>query len=450
MTSSPVILLEFNEITPALIDQFIENGGLPNFDRFRRESFTFTTDADETQLEPWIQWVTVHSGLPYREHGVSRLDQGHKLTAPRLWDLVSSRGLASWVCGSMNVNYSDGSSAVVLPDPWCTQVKPKPSELEPYFRFVQAQVREHTKDSRGLSRGDYLRFATWMARTGLSSGTVLDVVKQLASERREDCSWKRVSLLDQIQYDVFRYYYRKLRPAFSTFFLNSTAHYQHAYWDVFEPGKYPNKTVNPKRKKFEHAIQYGYQKMDQLLGRFFQLAANDATLVLCSALSQQPSTAERARYRPIDFDQFLAFVGVSPTEVVPVMADQFYLSFASEELLEEAKVRLSAVVSEGVRVVNFRREGDRLFCGCKTNGKVSKDSLVSARESAMPFSRLFYEIPTGKVADHHPEGVFWIRRPDRVARHHEARVPLTSVAPSVLSLLGLEAPREMKGPVLIH
>jgi hypothetical protein len=60
-----VIVLEFNELTPALVDRFIAQGHLPNFARLRAESIVAVTDAEETfpTLEPWIQWVTVHTCL---------------------------------------------------------------------------------------------------------------------------------------------------------------------------------------------------------------------------------------------------------------------------------------------------------------------------------------------------------------------------------------------------
>jgi len=37
MSNERVILLEFNELTPALVERFIRVGKLPNFDRFYRE-----------------------------------------------------------------------------------------------------------------------------------------------------------------------------------------------------------------------------------------------------------------------------------------------------------------------------------------------------------------------------------------------------------------------------
>src|SRR4029078_11230850 len=89
-----VILIEFNELVPRLIDRFIGEGVLPNFARLRRESEIHTTEADEDHpyLEPWIQWITVHSGGPSREHRIHDLGDGEKLNAPNVWDVVSERG----------------------------------------------------------------------------------------------------------------------------------------------------------------------------------------------------------------------------------------------------------------------------------------------------------------------------------------------------------------------
>ena len=98
-----VLLVEFNELTPALMDRFIAEGRLPNFARMRRESLVYTTHAEEREpdLEPWIQWVTVHSGLPYREHRVFHLGQGHDLTARRVWDVGAAPGPRQPVSGSI-------------------------------------------------------------------------------------------------------------------------------------------------------------------------------------------------------------------------------------------------------------------------------------------------------------------------------------------------------------
>src|ERR1700691_6522260 len=89
-----VILLEFNELSPRLMDHFMARRKLPNFSRLHREAQVYVTTTEEKPpyLEPWIQWVNVHSGLNYADHKIFRLDEGQKLKVPRVWDILSREG----------------------------------------------------------------------------------------------------------------------------------------------------------------------------------------------------------------------------------------------------------------------------------------------------------------------------------------------------------------------
>ena len=174
MTIVPVILLELNELSPSLMSRFMGEGKLPNFQRLYNEAHVYITDAEENppNLEPWIQWVTVHSGLPYREQGIFHLGDGHKLKQKCVWDLLSDAGLRVGVCGSMNVRYDSPLNGYLLPDPWTTEVAPYPDTLLPYFRFVRQNVLEYTKERIPLGWSDYLKFLKFMASHGLSVSTV--------------------------------------------------------------------------------------------------------------------------------------------------------------------------------------------------------------------------------------------------------------------------------------
>ena len=238
-TERAVIVLELNELSPVLMRRFIDAGHLPNFRTLHDEARVWVTQAEERPpyLEPWIQWITVHSGQSYPEHGVFNLDEGHTAIAPRIWDLASRAGLRSWICGSMNVGVAPGFRGWMVPDPWNSHVAPEPPELLPYFEFVRRHVLEYTNDQVPVTHADRLRFVAFMARHGLSAGTAWAIVRQLAGERLDAGSrWRRAVLLDRLQFDVFRWHWQRERPAFSTFFLNSTAHYQHFYWRNLEPG----------------------------------------------------------------------------------------------------------------------------------------------------------------------------------------------------------------------
>ena len=76
--------------------------------------------------------------------------------------------------------------------------------------------------------------------------------------------------------------------------------------------------------------------------------------------------------------------------------------------------------------------------------------LVSAETgAAAPFYQLLYQAETLKSGVHHPDGICWIRRPDRSHRVHAGKVPLAAVAPTVLRLLGVEIPRSMTASPLV-
>src|SRR5688572_8151783 len=160
VTHASVMVLEFNELSPTLIRRFMDAGDLPNFKRLYNESHVYTSDAEEKEpnLEPWIQWVTVHSGLSFDEHGVFHLGDGHKLAHKCVWDIASDNGLRVWVCGSMNARYGRPINGCVLPDPWATDSRPYPDELLTWFTFAQRNVQEHTNERVPVSKADYLKF----------------------------------------------------------------------------------------------------------------------------------------------------------------------------------------------------------------------------------------------------------------------------------------------------
>ena len=79
----------------------------------------------------------------------------------------------------------------------------------------------------------------FMLRNGLTIQTGRAIARQLVSERHDPgLKWRRASLLDHIQYDLFRRLNRRHDVRFATFFCNSTAHYQHYYWRNMEPERF--------------------------------------------------------------------------------------------------------------------------------------------------------------------------------------------------------------------
>jgi len=454
----PVVLLELNELSPALMRRFMDEGLLPNFRRFHDESHAYITDAEEAppNLEPWIQWVTVHSGLPFDEHRVFYLGDGPRLDRPCVWDAVSAEGRPVWICGSMNIRHDVPLRGCVLPDPWTDAVPARPAALEPFRRFVRQHVLEYTSDRVPLRPADYARFVAFMASHGLRPATARAIVEQLVAERGGPWRWRRAVLLDRLQHDLFEHYFRRERPALSTFFLNSTAHFQHMYWRNMEPEKFEHQPTSEEQAAFSDAIRFGYREMDRIVGRFLELAEGGATLVLATALSQKPCLLYEKRggkvlYRARDLQVLLDFAGVrgSP-RVSPVMATDFHLEFGRDDDAAAAARRLEALhLGEDRPAMNVELSGRVVLAGPITV-RVPDDAVVSSGDGgrSAPFFELFYRAPGLKSGMHHPDGLLWIRLPSRERATHAGKVGLTSIAPTLLALLGTPRPPSMRGAPL--
>lgn len=453
-----LIVLEFNELTPSLMTQFIEEGVLPNFARMRRESAVYLTDAgeDPPNLNPWVQWVTAHSGVPASRHQVINLGDATKAMVPRIWEVVSDSGGTVWVCGSMNAAYKSDVKGLVLPDPWSVRVRPSDPELIPYFDFVRSNVLEYTRERMRIGLRQYLRFAWFMVRHGLSLGTAWLTLRQLISERFARTRWRRATILDRLQFDVFRHYYRKLRPTFSTLFFNSTAHFQHVYWRNLEPARFDLKPSAEDQQAYGDAVRHGYRCMDAILGKVIGMAGDDATIVFATALSQQPcpiydSAGGKTFHAPHSFEPLLRFAGIDPhsCSAEPVMSEEFHLRFATDADAERAREQLLKLRIGDELVMKAAIDGPSVMAGCSIFHEVRPSTDVDGPGGSVAFDSLFYDVDTTKSGMHHRDGMLWIR-PPKGAQGHTApeRVPLESIAPTVLSLLGLRPASEMKGAVL--
>jgi len=458
MQGNPIILLEFNELCPDLMTQFIEEGHLPNFKKLRDSSAIFITEAKERApyLEPWIQWINVHTGVPFSEHGVEHLGESEKVTQPAVWDAISDAGMNVWVCGSMNVHTTTDVKGALLPDPWTAESITRPAEMLTYMRFVRKQVQEHSNAAAKFPKSEYLKFLWFMLTHGLSTDTISTAVNQIRSERKEGKRWKRAFILDLLQYDVFQHEYKRDKPKFSTFFLNSTAHMQHCYWRNMQPEVFKIQPTEAEQKEYSSAILDGYIHMDKLIARIMEMAGDKATIYFATAISQQPylkfeDQGGKHIYRPMDIPAFVRWAGVKDLKQCnPVMAEQFWLEFSTHEQVEAAAKVLDAITINGEKAFTVSIEDTALFTGCTIRSKIAKDAVMEspANGASIAFYDLLYAIEGMKSGMHHPDGLLWIRDA-RISKSSNPRVALESVAPTILEMLGVRIPASMKEPSLL-
>jgi hypothetical protein len=197
---------------------------------------------------------------------------------------------------------------------------------------------------------------------------------------------------------------------------------------------------------------FGYEEMDKLIGQFLDLRDESTTLIFATGLSQQPclkyeELGGKSFYRPRDFEQFLRFSGIGgPHTVSPVMSEQFHVLFEREADACQAVERLSKLRVNGREAMATERSGARVFSGCSIIESLSKNAVLSVSdlERTVPFFELFYQVEGKKSGMHHPDGMLWIHQHETKHRVHDSKIPLTTIAPTILDILSVPKPSFMQ------
>lgn len=452
--NGPVIVLELNELCPPILDRMMQKGELPNFSRLHAKSDVHVTWTDDQDLEPWVQWVTLHTGERQDVHGAKELDEGYRIKTPRIWEKLAERGLTSLIFGSMNAQPAT-ENVYLVPDPWSKRVLPSDPAFMPFHNFVSFFVNEHTSKTAKPDRKTLARFARFMLGHGLSLGTIVTAVKQLVGEKLSgrDLKWRRALVLDLIMWDVFEHEYRRQKPMFATFFANSTAFLQHRYWRHMQPEVYSVKPSARAMASYGDAIEYSYRHMDQLVARAERMAGPSGRVVLATALSQEANLryediGGKYVHRPHSFEKFGAWLnGPHGVTYEPVMTHQAWASCRNEEEAAALGASLAALEADGKPIIYWRRAGARVFFCCQVKSQVSDDlEIVNTKTGArIRFKEAFALVGQVNNSQHNRNGALWLERSDAAGKVHESKLPLEQ---STALLLGMfagqgiaEAPR---------
>lgn len=462
-----VVLLEFNEITWSLIDPMIENGCMPNLARMRQEG-TWAAPISNDQppyLDPWITWVTVHSGVDCNVHMARILEQSaDTIRSKRSWDYAIDAGRTVGIFGSISSFPPRPVKGFWIPAPFAPSSETFPPELQPIQDLNRKYTQIHNRVGGQESFSDMLRLGLRLLKLGLKPSTATRLAWQLMDEHfRGYISWKRISLQPLVNFDFFSTLYRQFRPDYSTWHTNHVAHYMHHYWRAMDDSQFLVRATREEKRRFGGAVEYGYLVADYLLGKFMKLIDDNTVLVLASSMGQQPYVAERypagrITMRVRDIHQILRIVGATAlTEVVPVMTPQWNVTIPDTDQRVRVKNALLNAYRTGIdrSVFDVAETKDILRITPRGLAKRENDLRVffpdgpAANGQGYALDDLFVaDDPTPMEGTHHPQGllVLWgkgirsgveIRGTDNV-----------DIAPTILVLLGIPVPSIMKGRVL--
>ena len=465
-----LLLLELNEINWSVIDRLISERGpdfLPNFTRLRREGTVGTPSALERPplLDPWVTWVSVHTGVSQDVHRARVLEQdADTISATRSWEYAAAAGLTVGVFGSIGAFPPQQLRGFVVPGPFAPGNDTYPPELEP----VQRLNRMHTQAHGGARARDSVwsmaRAGAGLMRLGLRPKTCLTILAQLVRERVDrGSSWRRVVLQPLVNLDFFAQLYRRVRPDYATWHSNHAAHFMHHYWRAWDDESFATKGPPEERSRFGEAVPLGYQVCDRLIGSFLRLIDDDTVLAICSSMGQQPY--RNAAYRDgkvivrfKDINRFLQLIDAAGiAEVVQTMVPQFNLRVPDSgarallsQRLTDARRRVGTTISAAFGVEETGEILTVTPLGMpERSDEVSYD--IPGMTRVLKFEDAFdMDTPTVKQGMHHPDGLLIVYGRGIPRGVRLADCSNLDLAPPFLSLLGLPQPQLMGGRVLLR
>jgi predicted AlkP superfamily phosphohydrolase/phosphomutase len=463
-----VLLIELNEINWGVIDKLVADHGesyLPNIMRLRKEGASGVQSAVERppNLDPWITWVTLHTGVPPAVHGAEVLEQeSETITAKRTWHYAADAGRSVGVFGSISAYPPKPVKGFVVPGPFSPTSDTYPPDLRPVQDINRRYTQVHAKTSAAPSLMDNVRTGAKLLQSGLKVGTCMRIAGQLINERLGNKQhWRRVSLQPMLNFDVFSKLYGKAQPDYATWHSNHAAHYMHHYWRAWDDSKFLDKASPEERARFGDAVPYGYKICDEIIGRAFELIDDQTVLVVASSMGQQPYISEKYQHGKIivrvkDMQKLLDALQVpGVTKIVPTMVPQWNLTVPDAAARAQVKAKF-----EGIRRLTDSADepgfsvseiGDILTVtpyGLAGNAQGVKYRLAP-QANAVPLEDFFaVDAPTVKQGMHHIDGLLSFYGAGIKRGATLKACTNLDVAPTILSLLGIAVPPVMQGRVL--
>ena len=290
-------VLELNELNFATLQGYMAGGEMPHFRRFfERHGYCETTsEVRYAELEPWIQWVTAHTGKSFAEHGIFRLGDAVASGVPQIWEqLEAEHGVRAGAVSPMNAANRLRNAAFFVPDPWTPTATTGSWLLRGLSNAISQAVNENATGRITPQSLVFLALGVLRYARLANYGVYLKLVLGLGGRR-----WNKVSFLDLFLSDVFVKLTRAKKPEFCTLFINGAAHLQHHY--LLNSPVIASDNGNPSWYVKPDADPLGdiYRAYDLILGSVVR-ALPDYRIMLVTGLHQDPCPSPIFYWRPRD------------------------------------------------------------------------------------------------------------------------------------------------------
>ncbi|MFT7477646.1 MAG: hypothetical protein ACI80N_000921 [Gammaproteobacteria bacterium] len=284
-TVNPVVVIGVDGLDPKVLDDLLQAGRLPNFQRFADKGTIGRLRTMSPTLSP-VLWTTIATGQPLEKHGIVDFQDtnDHPFTSnarkvPALWNIASQRDrtvncVGWWVTwpaepvnGNMVASYAAQAQASVV---W------KPGTWEKLRdQTFPAELVERTRPLMIFARdAQEIRSRLWKR---FPQPTMLDKV---STDSVSVLGWTYAADLSfaAIAAELLRTEPADLNMVYMA--LPDVA--GHRFWSSHRPQDFNIKISEPKRSDFADYVNLAYEEADRLVGTIVDAAPDNANIIVLS------------------------------------------------------------------------------------------------------------------------------------------------------------------------
>lgn len=408
MSHNPKILLfELNEFSVDLLSEASKVLSLPYVQKLleMQRVETWTDDTYESDfLEPWVQWVSVHTGQTSQDHFVKHLGDISHLDHLQLWEVLSKQGVTSGVWGPMNASRGIADQCLFfVPDPWTVSEEAYPDELGDFLSMIRYLSQNYLNKSVWTITKKVGKFLMLIAKWGLLGKLFAEMPQVIKNAVKFGAkNFIFISVADYFSTLLFLKYKERYNPDFTLLFLNSLAHLQHHHW------KGRDYAGNEK-------LKYGLTYLDRILEKIFASMGENEKIVVTNALSQKNTNEEKpwVLYRQHDQESFLRAIGIKYRNVEPLMTHDAHIFFHTSKEAKEAKALLESASINGKKLFmteSYPDMPEKLFYRIDFTDEVDQTAVLSIGGKELHFFDLFASIVV-RTGKHIPSGQLFTTLP---------------------------------------
>lgn len=399
-----LVLLEINEVNFDLVREYLNlyPGRFKWMEVLLRNYHIKTTsEKNYEELEPWIQWVSIHTGKSFEEHKIFRLGDIVGSDIPQVFEKLEDIGVRVGCISPINTENRLRRPAYFMPDPWTKTI----TDGSWWSNILSSAVSQAVNDNAQSRVSLKSLISIFLGLLRFAKFKHYRIYLKLILNSRGS-PWRKALVLDLMLHDIHTNFLNKKVVNFSTLFLNSGAHIQHHYLFCAEPIKKntlirnPGWYVSPDADPFFEML--GVYNI--IIGDY--IADSNAEFILATGLSQRPYDRVEYYYRLKNHASFLSLMGINFKSVMPRMTRDFLVQFSNDAEALAAEKILRAIRTEFDNKLIFgeiNNRGNSLFVTLTYPDEVTESTriLINSQFVKLSPNVVFVALKNGM---HHANG----------------------------------------------